>query len=144
MRDVTLRSIDGMEPIHGGLCPRCAPPSCASRSCARARWYVSGPDQLRQILPGREGIRLVAIGGSPVRSSLVPGRSSVRTRPGRRPANHRPHGLMVLQTECHSMSGIIGFPGSLAVGTMRTAIRVELTTWKARRLDGARVRPPSE
>ena len=48
-----------------------------------------GPDQLRQIRPGAEGIRFVAIGGAPGAFTAAPGPSSARIHRARRPSSVR-------------------------------------------------------
>src|SRR6266508_3190312 len=120
MTDVTVKSIDDMEPIYGGLARRARaelgvtawgmqvltlPPnwdgypnhnhSSNAPDPNQEEVYIPlsgsatlvadgseldprpsmmarvGPDQLRQILPGPEGVRFVAIGGSP--GTFTPG-----------------------------------------------------------------------
>src|SRR5215831_14029646 len=87
MPDVTLRSIDEMYPIHKHSAEAFDPNQEEVYIPVEGRATLLaddsefellpgtmarvGPDQLRRIVPGPEGIRFVAIGGAP--GSFTPG-----------------------------------------------------------------------
>jgi hypothetical protein len=86
MPDVTVRSIDDMEAIYGGLARRARaelgvtawgmqvftlPPDWDGYPNHNHSSEAFDPNQLRQIRPGPQGIRFVAIGGAP--GAFTPG-----------------------------------------------------------------------